>query len=240
MPKIKRPWLNMSPVRIKNLARRTGWTLIKKNAGAHQLVFRKSDLTLVVNHKTGTVVTCLSHPIQGKTSLVRREVPMPLLAKLFVRPRAHTGKGYKTKEEKEKQWRRRLNDRSIGGVMEISLQYLRDNPNHIFVFGDNTQRRGCKGAAFFRYEPNSYGFITKKYPSFASHAYYRPDEYRPVFEEEMRKLIQLIEDNPGKTYLITKLGSSLANRFRIWEEVIESGIEILGQYKNVVFLWKVP
>ena len=142
------------------------------------------------------------------------------------------------KEEKEKQWRRRIHDRSIGGVMEISLQYLRDNPNHIFVFGENTERRGCKGAAFFRYEPNSYGFITKRWPSFASRAYYKPEEYKPVFEEEMRKLIEMIEASPKKTFLITKLGSSLANRFRIWEEEIEQGLEVLSKYENVIFLWR--
>ena len=91
-------------------------------------------------------------------------------------------------------------------------------------------------AASFRYEPNSYGFITKKYPFSSPSAFYRPNEYEPVFKVEMKKLITRIEENPDKTFLITKLGSGLANRYKIWEIVIEPGLEVLRQYKNVTFL----
>lgn len=121
----------------------------------------------------------------------------------------------------------------------ISLHYLRENPNHIFVFGDNTIRRGKGGAARLRDEPNSYGFITKKFPNYKSASYYRPREYLPVFQQEMGKLIRLIEDNPDKTYLISKLGAGLANKNKIYERVIREGLQVLTRYDNVEFLFDI-
>ncbi len=120
----------------------------------------------------------------------------------------------------------------------ISKKYLRDNPDHIFVFGDNKIRRGKKGAAFLRDEPNSYGFITKKIPSYKFDSYYKPKEYKVVFKREILYLKLEIESNPSQTFLITELGSGLANKYKIWEKVIKPGLEELRRYSNVVFLWE--
>lgn len=120
----------------------------------------------------------------------------------------------------------------------VSTQYLRENPDHIFVFGDNKIGRGKKGAAIHRDEPNAYGFVTKKRPSYANDAYYKPREYKDVFDKELSKLIALIEANPTKTYLISRLGSGLANKYKIWEKVIEQGLEPLRKYPNVKFLFR--
>jgi len=46
----------------------------------------------------------------------------------------------------------------------ITESFLNENPNTIFVFGDNLKRIVCGGAAALRYHKQSYGFITKKYP----------------------------------------------------------------------------
>ena len=121
---------------------------------------------------------------------------------------------------------------------QVTLRFLRENPNHIFVFGDNGRRIGKKGAAFFRDEPNAYGFITKKRPSFDNDAYYKPSEYYPVYVHEMMKLMDKIEANPNKTFLISKLGSGLANKYRIFQDVIQKNIKKdLGDFPNVKFLW---
>lgn len=119
----------------------------------------------------------------------------------------------------------------------ISRGYLIEHRNHIFVYGDNLLRHGLGGAAIFRNEPNSYGFITKKKPSYDTSAYYTPIEYKSVFEEELQKLKNEIEKNQDKIYLITKLGAGLANKYHIWEEIIKKGILELKQYKNVKFLF---
>jgi len=47
----------------------------------------------------------------------------------------------------------------------MTKEYLRAHPEVIFVFGDNLIHRGKGGAAKLRDEPNTYGFITKKYPN---------------------------------------------------------------------------
>ena len=127
-------------------------------------------------------------------------------------------------------------------MITITKEYLRQNPNHIFVFGDNLTRKGKAGAAALRDEPNTFGFITKKYPSNYDSSFYRPEEYREVFNSELETLISFIEDSlcwdgHPKLYLISKLGSGLANKYNIFEEVIEPGLEILKKYKNVKFLY---
>lgn len=121
----------------------------------------------------------------------------------------------------------------------IDRTYLRANPNHIFVFGDNTKRVGNGGAAILRDEPNVYGFVTKILPTHAEGSYYKPGKYAAVYETEMKRLKKEIEKNPDNHYLITRLGAGLANKFHIWEKVIQPNIKKdLAGYKNVEFLWE--
>ena len=119
----------------------------------------------------------------------------------------------------------------------ITAKQLDDNPDWIFVFGDNLIGKGTGGAARLRYHPQAYGFITKKYPNYNITSYYTPVEYKPVFAGEMAKLVKLIEENPGKTFIVSKLGSNLANKFGIYEAIIRDGLAKLGaQYHNVVLM----
>ena len=123
--------------------------------------------------------------------------------------------------------------------MVITREYLRANPNSVFVFGDNLIRKGRGGAAILRDEPNTYGFITKKYPNNLDSSFYRPDEYRAVFDKELAKLSWEIFDHPERIYLISKLGAGLANQYRIWETIIQPGLEKIRAFPNVVFTWEV-
>lgn len=119
----------------------------------------------------------------------------------------------------------------------ITKEYLKKHPTHIFVFGDNNLRRGMGGAASLRNEPNSYGFITKKEPTNNNDSFYQPDEYKDVFKHELTMLIISISNNPDKTFLISKLGAGLANRFKIHEQIILPELKKLKEYKNVEFLF---
>jgi hypothetical protein len=120
----------------------------------------------------------------------------------------------------------------------INKAYLHFHPDEIFVFGDNTLRRGHGGAARLRDEPNTYGFITKRYYTYDDDAYYTPTQYQKVYTYEIALLIAEIKTNPDKTYLISKLGAGLANRHHIFEEIIEPSIKTdLAPYNNVKFLW---
>jgi hypothetical protein len=121
----------------------------------------------------------------------------------------------------------------------ITESFLDENANAIFVFGDNLQRFGNGGAAALRYHDRAYGFITKKFPDNNESSFYKPEEYAPVFFEELNKLNFTIKNNKDKTFYISQLGGGLANKFRIWETVIRHNLEIkLGKYDNVIFCWR--
>jgi hypothetical protein len=119
----------------------------------------------------------------------------------------------------------------------ITKEYLRKNKNHVFVFGDNLIRRGLGGAAELRNESNTYGFITKKFPSNKPSSFFKKSEYMSVFYSEYLELEREIKANKNKTFLISKIGSGLANRHGIFEEVIRPSIKELDKYPNVKFLW---
>jgi len=126
----------------------------------------------------------------------------------------------------------------IGNKEYVDKEFLRNNPNCIFVFGDNLERRGKGGAAVLRDEPNTYGFITKKQPLGIDSAFYKPEEYRMIYIEEIRKLKAECSQNPEKGFLISKVGAGLANRFGIFEEIIEPNMkQDLSSLFNVFFLW---
>jgi hypothetical protein len=120
----------------------------------------------------------------------------------------------------------------------ITKEFLDDNPNAVFVFGDNFRRVGYGGAASLRDHPQTYGFITKKNPDNMDESFFRPESYRIDFTVQTVELQLVIEKNPDKIYYISQLGGGLANRYNIWEKVCKPGIEKnFSHYKNVVFLW---
>ena len=118
----------------------------------------------------------------------------------------------------------------------ITRDFLRANPNHIFVYGDNNRRQGHGGAAALRDEPNTYGFITKIAPNNDPTSFYMPEQYKWVYDREIT--LFLLQMKKDKVYLISKLGAGLANRYGIFEHVIEPMIKPqLNRFDNVVFLW---
>jgi hypothetical protein len=120
----------------------------------------------------------------------------------------------------------------------IDKHYLRQNPKHVFVFGDNLLGKGYGGAAVLRDEPNSLGFVTKKAPTHNPSDSYTPEEYASKYEVEIKRLKKEIEKNPDKTFLISRLGAGLANKYHIWEKIIEPNIKRdLAAYSNIEYLW---
>lgn len=60
----------------------------------------------------------------------------------------------------------------------ITRTYVRSNPNKLFLFGDNLERKGFGGqAAAMRDEPNAIGVPTKKKPSRVPDAYFTDAEF---------------------------------------------------------------
>lgn len=60
----------------------------------------------------------------------------------------------------------------------ITRECVRANPDKIFLFGDNLERRGFGGqAAAMRGEPNAVGIPTKKSPKLSRDAFFTDDEF---------------------------------------------------------------
>jgi hypothetical protein len=122
--------------------------------------------------------------------------------------------------------------------IEITQEFLDYDPNAYFVFGDNLQRYGHGGAAKLRDHPHSIGFITKKFPDNKDESFYKPEEYSPVFFEELAKLEKIIEKRPSKVFYISQLGAGLANKYFIWQKLIRHNlVRKLEKFNNVVFCW---
>eukprot|EP01032_Pedospumella_encystans_P013611 gene13611-15661_t len=68
------------------------------NEASKVISFQAVDSGWKINvyYTTGTVGTCVEHPISGKTQLFRRKVSYETLQRIFQNPRVHTGKGYYT------------------------------------------------------------------------------------------------------------------------------------------------
>ncbi len=123
----------------------------------------------------------------------------------------------------------------------VDDSFLKHHENDvIFVFGDNSCRCGHGGAAKLRDSPNAWGFITKRYPSYADTAYFNPDNYLLTFIDEQKRLVKLIEDNKEKWILISKLGGGLGNRYKIFDIMIGPWLETLKEYENVILLYEKP
>ena len=60
----------------------------------------------------------------------------------------------------------------------VSRSFVIEHRDHIFLFGDNLERRGFGGqAAAMRGEPNVVGIPTKKLPSNSKDAFFTDDEF---------------------------------------------------------------
>jgi hypothetical protein len=120
----------------------------------------------------------------------------------------------------------------------VTKEFLDQNPNAVFIFGDNRRRLGYGGAASLRDHPQTYGFITKKNPDNMDESFFHPESYHIDFTVQSVELQLIIEKNPDKIYYISQLGGGLANRYKIWEKVCKPRLEKdFSGYDNVVLLW---
>ena len=118
----------------------------------------------------------------------------------------------------------------------MSREFLLNNPNIIFVFGDNLIHKGHGGGAKFRDLPNTYGFITKKYPNNKPSSFFKLDEYKPMLQQEIEKLENYIRNNPNKIFYISALGRGLANKHGIWKLIKPKLEQLERKYPNQVIL----
>ncbi len=97
----------------------------------------------------------------------------------------------------------------------ITRQDLRGNPEAVFVFGDNVERRGYGGqAAAMRGEPNAIGVATKWKPSMSAAAFFDDSiECQVAVMQDLKKVQDALD--AGKTVYVPKdgIGTGLSRLF---------------------------
>lgn len=81
----------------------------------------------------------------------------------------------------------------------ITREYVKANPDKLFLFGDNLEHRGFGGqAAAMRGEPNTVGIPTKKKPTRDDDAFLTDDEFeinKSVIEAALSPVFIAVSDN---------------------------------------------
>ena len=97
----------------------------------------------------------------------------------------------------------------------ITRNKVKENPDVLYLFGDNLLRKGLGGQAKeMRGENNTLGIISKKYPSNnISSFYYDNDFYSwlEVFSSDIKNLAEKINSGKYKAIVIPTIGVGLAD-----------------------------
>jgi hypothetical protein len=114
-------------------------------------------------------------------------------------------------------------------IKHITRKMLRENPDSLFVFGDNFERKGFGGQAQqMRGEPNAVGIATKHKPTNEPDAFFSDDdEYRPLveFAEKFNYLRDKLNEGVDIYIPANGIGTGLSglkkHAPKIWEELIK-------------------
>ena len=107
----------------------------------------------------------------------------------------------------------------------ITRDKVKENPDVLYLFGDNAVRQGLGGQAKeMRGEPNAVGIVTKLYPNNRQDAFYCDDDFYmwlEVFSADIRSLAERINSGKYKAIVIPQIGVGLADlpnkAPRIWK-----------------------
>lgn len=91
-------------------------------------------------------------------------------------------------------------------IKELTIRVCRENPDKVFIFGDNLKAFGKGGQATIRDEPNAFGIPTKRYPSWDERAFFSDKEdeilavkesLRSLYKTAQNKVVVFPEDGIG-------------------------------------------
>ena len=107
----------------------------------------------------------------------------------------------------------------------ITRDKVKENPDVLYLFGDNLLRKGLGGQAKeMRGEPNTLGIVSKKYPSNNKDSFYTDDDFYSwleVFSADIKNLAERINSGQYKAIVIPQIGVGLADlpnkAPRIWK-----------------------
>ncbi len=121
----------------------------------------------------------------------------------------------------------------------ISRADLQDNPDKIYVFGDNVERYGYGGQAKeMRGEPNAFGIPTKWAPSMSDDAYFSDRQYNDIviiLDLHFQKLRSHIENGTSVVFPTDGIGtglSQLPQRAPIVNDFLQNLIYDLENFAN--------
>ena len=94
----------------------------------------------------------------------------------------------------------------------FSPTQCQENPQNLYIFGDNTKRFGQSGQACIRFEPNTFGIATKFSPSTSMNSYFVDSiECLEIIEDDIRKLLKIKEKYENIVFPFAGLGSGLSD-----------------------------
>lgn len=98
--------------------------------------------------------------------------------------------------------------RNVSLMKRYSKKIVQENPDKIFVFGDNLEEYGKGGQAIIRDCQNSFGIPTKRKPSMSKDSFFsdQEDEFK-IVENKLRDLFKL---NKEIVFPVDGLGTGLA------------------------------
>lgn len=75
-------------------------------------------------------------------------------------------------------------------------------PHALFIYGDNNVKKGAGGQAIIRFEPNTYGIPTKKYPSSHVNSYYTDTEYNDNIKRIQCAIDHIVKISANYKYVV--------------------------------------
>lgn len=91
----------------------------------------------------------------------------------------------------------------------FSIEKCKENPDKLYVFGDNLERVGMGGQAIIRKQPNSFGVATK-YNIAQSYSDTKLMENRNFIDRELDELLEVGEAYDAIVFPSRGLGTGLA------------------------------
>ena len=105
-------------------------------------------------------------------------------------------------------------DKNVEVIDRYTIQLCKDNPDKLFIFGDNLIKQGCGGQAIIRNCSNTFGISTKRLPSMTEDSFFSDqfDEYEAVKQAIENLLIHIFCSERKITYVFPSagLGTGLA------------------------------
>ena len=97
----------------------------------------------------------------------------------------------------------------------ITRDKVKENPDVLYLFGDNLLRKGLGGQAKeMRGEPNTLGIVSKKYPSNNSSSFYTDEDFYSwleVFSSDIKNLAESVNSGKYRAIVIPQIGVGLAD-----------------------------